>query len=690
MSELLIEFLCEEIPSRMQLKAAEDLRQMLTAQLTARGLTFDAIKSYVTPRRLTVVATKVPAMQEAVTTERRGPRVDAPAAALEGFVTSTGLPLDKCEQRETPKGTFYFASLTQPAQETLSILPALVSHLLEQFPWPKSMTWSLGPTQRWVRPLHGILCIFEGKPVQLGLAIPSPTQTAGHRFLASQPVTVQDAASYVENLRQAHVLACPLERRATIAQLVQAAAAEKGLKVRADDGLLDEVTGLVEWPYVLLGKIDHSFMDLPEEALITVMRHHQRYFALETAAGILAPFFITVANSLFADGGATATRGNEHVLRARLSDAMFFWQEDCKKPLETHAQNLSRLIFHAKLGTVAEKCTRIGLLAEKLNQLLELKLETSQVALTARLLKADLTTQTVIELPELQGAIGYHLSHHEKLPEAIALAIRDHYAPQGPSASVAKDPLSLLMSLSDKLDTLAGFFLIDEKPTGSKDPYALRRAALGIIRTVLENKLASFILAPCLAAALGGYPAHQAQAQQADVDLKSFFADRLKVFLRDAGLRHDVAAAAMGTGSDGFVVIWDKAQALGQFLTSDPVTSTKLTQSFKRASNILAAAKNHTQAAPNPSLFKQKEETDLFEALTHCRGQIQTCLAPLTQANIAQALTALSSLGPVLDAFFVEVTVNTEDLQLQANRLNLLAQAHHLFISVIDFSALEG
>ena len=690
MSELLIEFFCEEIPSRMQRKAAEDLSQMLTSQLTNCGLSFGNLQTYVTPRRLTVVATDIPTVQEAVSLERRGPRIDAPAAALEGFVASTGLPLNQCEQRETPKGTFYFATLVHPAQETGALLPDLVSHILKHFPWPKSMAWGLGAAHRWVRPLHGVLCLFEGKALQLDLPIPSLPHTTGHRFLSSKPVQAVDASSYVANLRKAHVLVCPLERRATIGHLIQKAAQEKGLKVREDPGLLDEVTGLVEWPQVLLGKIDPVFMSLPEEALITVMRHHQRYFALETATGALAPYFITVANSLFTDEGTTATRGNEHVLRARLSDALFFWKEDCKKTLETHAHHLERLIFHGKLGTVAEKCSRIAKLATTLNTLLNLNLDPSQVIRTAHLLKADLTTQTVIELPELQGHIGYHLSHYEQLPPEIALALRDHYAPQGPSAPVAKDPLSLLMSVADKLDTLAGFFLIGEKPTGSKDPYALRRATLGILRTALENRLSAFTLAPCIAAALEGYPALKAQATQAQGELLNFFSDRLKVFLRESGLRHDVAAAAMGCDTDSLLTLWDKAQALNHFLTEHKLKGIQLIQSFKRAGNILVAAKTHRPTAPNPSHFTQKEERDLFTALTQCEAQLAPLLALMSQQNFASALTYLSTLGPLLDAFFVEVTVNTEDPLLQANRLNLLAHTHALFSQMVDFGVLEG
>ena len=687
MSQLLIEFLCEEIPSRMQTKAAQDMHHMLSEQLTSRGLTFSQINTFVTPRRLTVIAHNVPDQQAEVTQERRGPRVDAPQAALEGFTQSTGLRLDQCEQRETPKGTFYFAMLTQPAQETTTILPALIQHLITQFPWPKSMCWGRGPQTRWIRPLHNILCVFNGQAQDLNLPIPSLAHTQGHRFLSTGPVTFHDETSYVENLRAAHVLACPTERRATLAHMVQKAAQAKNLTVTVDEALLDEVTGLVEWPTLLMGHIDQRFMDLPREILVTVMRHHQRYFALETADGHLAPYFITIANSLFSDGGATATRGNEHVLRARLSDAMFFWHEDQKKPLADHALTLSRLIFHAQLGTVADKCTRIGQLAQTLNTLLGFQLDVTQVALAAQLMKADLATQTVIELPELQGQIGYHLARHEGLSQDLALAIRDHYAPTGATAPVAQAPLSQLMSLSDKLDTLAGFFLINEKPTGSKDPYALRRACLGVIRTVLENRLDAFMLTPCLQATLAGYPSRQGQVDQATQDLMAFFLDRLKVYLRDAGLRHDVAMAAMGR-EESLVRIWDKAQALQHFLQRSE--SAPLMQGFKRVSNILGAAKNHTPSSCDPLQFVEKEEQDLYQAFESASSHVNAHGKHFTRENLPPLFQSMTALTSPLDAFFEKVTVNVQDPKIQSNRLNLLNEIHCLFLHVLDFNALEG
>ena len=687
MNNLLIEFLCEEIPARMQAKAAQDLGQLLSEQLKALGLTFENIQTYVTPRRLAVSAMGIPTRQEAVAVERRGPRVDAPQAALDGFISSTGLSLAQCEQRETPKGTFYFATITQPPQETSALLPGLITHILSQLSWPKSMCWGLGSHVRWVRPLHNIMCIFAGKPVALNLTIPSTPHTLGHRFLSSGNICAHDGPSYVENLRAAQVLVCPQERRQAIACMVQKAASDKNLQIILDESLLDEITGLVEWPHVLMGSIDEDFMSLPKEILMTVMRHHQRYFALETKQGILAPFFITVANSLFADGGKTATRGNEHVLRARLSDARFFWDEDQKNTLEGHGKTLSRLIFHTKLGTLADKCQRIGTLAHQLNETLQLGLDHQTMTQTAQLIKADLTTQTVIELPELQGVIGHHLGKHEGLAEPINQAIRDHYAPNSAQAPVAKTPLSILMALSDKLDTLAGFFLIGEKPTGSKDPYALRRACLGIIRTVLENRLEHFTLSQAFASAIKGYPTLGDQSEKTRLDLINFFQDRLKVYLRDAGFTHDVATAAMNQ-DDSLIRIWDKAFALKDFLNQE--SSALLLQGFKRASNILSNAKDWMPGPCNISLFSQTEEQSLYTAYEEAHAEMKPMLSHQTQENIEKILCILSALSPALNAFFEAVMVNAPDPQIRINRLNLLHLMQSLFLSLLDFNVIEG
>ena len=688
MAELLIEFLCEEIPARMQAKAASDLGALLVEQLTGRGLSFSRYQTFASPRRLAIVMSDVPARQEAVREEKRGPRVDAPSAAIEGFLQSLNISMNECEAKETPKGTFLFATLSRPPQETLAVLPEIVGAVIEQFPWPKSMKWGLGSHIAWVRPLHSILCVFNHVPVDLKLPFPSLSHTLGHRFMSPSPVVASCETSYVDNLYKAYVIVDPQARKQVIASAIEERLAQQGLAVRHDPKLLDEVTGLVEWPHVILGTIDPLYMDLPEEILTTVMRNHQRYFTIENDHKKLAPFFLTIANIIPEDDGALIIRGNEHVLKARLSDAKFFWEDDRLHTLEEHAKNLDRLIFHAKLGTLGDKIQRIAELAEALNQLLKMGITREVVHQVALLIKADLTTQTVRELPELQGIIGYYLAINQGLEEDVAIAIRDHYAPQGPDKAVAVRPLAILMSLADKLDTLAGFFMIQEKPTGSKDPYALRRSALGVIRTVLENNLLTFDLDNALDAALLRYTSPPGGSRQVvAAELKAFMIERLRVYFKDKGYRHDIIEASM---ESNIGVVGRKIDSLQAFMQHEEALI--LTRSYKRASNIL---RQSGFVAVNESLLDQAcfvlpEEIELYKELQSLAPQIEARVNQKQPVDFEDVFAQLTRIAPTLDAFFEHITVNDQDPHVRHMRLSLLAKVQTMFEHVLDFGKLEG
>ncbi|MBN9564924.1 MAG: glycine--tRNA ligase subunit beta [Alphaproteobacteria bacterium] len=690
MAELLVEFLCEEIPARMQEKATKDLAALFAEQLNARGLKFSSYKTYVTPRRLTIVLRDVPVRQGEVREEKRGPRVDAPSVAIEGFLQGLNITLADCEARETPKGTFLFVTISKPPQETVTLLPEIVSAVIDQFPWQKSMKWGLGGQTTWVRPCHSILCLFDHLPIDLQLRIPSLPHTTGHRFMSPSPVMVASETSYVENLQNAYVIVDAEARKQAIAQSIDVHLSQYGLALRQDLRLLDEVAGLVEWPHLILGNIDPLYMDLPEEILTTVMRNHQRYFTIENAQQKLAPFFLTIANIIPEDGGALIIRGNEHVLKARLSDAKFFWEDDQRKRLEQHAQGLDRLIFHAKLGTIADKMQRIEVLAEQLNQLMQMSLNSERIYLAARVIKADLTTQTVREFPELQGVIGFYLALKEGLGEDIALAIRGHYAPQGQDKAVAATPLAILMGLADKLDTLAGFFMIHEKPTGSKDPYALRRAALGIIRTVLENNLQAFDVDKILGIALLNYACPPGVSRE-DIafELKVFMMERLRVYFKDKGYRHDIIEAAMAEESN-IVVMIRKIESLQAFMQQEEALA--LTRSYKRASNILRQSGfvALTEIPLAKEEFVVPEEISLYVEIQSLAPRIETIISQKQQIDFASVFAELTNIAPTLDAFFEHVTVNAEDPHLRQMRLSLLAQVQDLFEQVLDFGKLEG
>jgi glycyl-tRNA synthetase beta chain len=691
MAELLLELLCEEIPARMQLRAAEDLRRLVVDRLAAAQLAHDEIRVFVTARRLTLVVAGLPLAQKDVAEERRGPRVGAPEAAVQGFLKTTGLAsLADCEERDTGKGVFYFATIRRAGRRTAELLPELLRTAIVELPWPKSMRFPAAPF-RWVRPLTSAICQLDGRVLALDLGtVAVGATTHGHRFLAPAPLTVAGFADYAEQLRGAYVILDPAARRQRIADDLALMAKGEGLRLRDDPALLDEVTGLVEFPVTLAGRIEPAFMALPPEVLTTSMRAHQKYFALTDAAGALAPKFLVVANNLTADGGATIVAGNERVLRARLSDAKFFWDQDRKARLESRVPKLAERIFHAKLGSVLDKVGRV----EKLVEAMAPHVPGADAALArraARLAKADLSTGMVGEFPELQGVMGRYYALHDGEPLEIADAIAEHYSPLGPNDRCPTAATSVIVALADKIDTLVAFFAIDEKPTGSKDPYALRRAALGIIRLILENKL-RLPLGRTLRQAfiVGGEDPQGAYGVDPTNDLLAFFADRLKVHLREQGVRHDLIAAifALG-GEDDLVRLLARVAALDEFLTSED--GANLLTAYRRASNIVRIEEKKDgrgyDEAPDPALLREAAETALAERLTEVELLSSVALA---NEEFGVAMAALARLRHPVDYFFTNVTVNADDRALRINRLRLLSRIRATLNRVADFAQIEG
>lgn len=746
MAELLIELLSEEIPARMQAKAAEDFKSLMTRHLQEAGLSLEEAATHVTPRRLALHVTGLPTKQPDVSEERKGPKVGAPDKAIEGFLKANGLDsLEQCEQRDLGKGTFWFVVADKPGRPTAELIPTMLQETLSAFPWPKSMRWGRGK-RPWVRPLHQVLCLFDGQVLEValdfdGVPVPSSDSTRGHRFLAPDPIAVRSFEAYREKLTDAYVMIDPAQRRTVILEGATALASGEGFRLKPDAGLVQELAGLVEWPVPLMGRIDHHFMDLPPEVLTTSMRTHQKYFSVERiaeggaggiAGGIagemaepvepagdegesvapLAPRFIVVANMVTADEGRAILAGNERVLRARLSDAQFFWEQDRKSRLEQHLQGLEQVIFHAKLGTLAEKVERLTALAAEIAPHIP-DCDRDLARSAAYLCKADLVTGMVGEFPELQGVMGryYALAQGER-PD-VADAIANHYKPVGPNDSCPKAPVSIAVALADKLDTLMAFFAIDEKPTGSKDPFALRRAALGIIRLIVENGL-RLPLRPLLehtarqvlearkqaAQRAGGSEViHAAPTLQApgwgeiDKDVLAvleFLGDRLKVALRDSGMRHDLIAAlfALG-GEDDLGRLLIRVDALRAFLDSDD--GANLLIAFRRAANILRIEEKKDgvryDGPVDASVVAQAEEKDLHERLIVAQTD---CRSALAQEAYTEAMAALARLRGPVDAFFDAVTVNAEDPDLRANRLRLLSGIRQTLDSVADFARIEG
>lgn len=691
MADLLLELLSEEIPARMQARACDDLKRLMAAALKDASLDWDRMDVYATPRRLALVVDGLPTAQPDVREERRGPRVDAPDKAIEGFLKSAGISRDQAEQREEKKGTFLYAVIERAGRPTADVLAEAIPDMVHAFPWPKSQRWGAG-SLRWVRPLQSILCLLDGDVVGFEIdGIASGNTTSGHRFVAPKAFSVKDFDGYLKSLLKAHVTLDPADRRARIAADAAALAKKAGLELVADDALLDEVAGLVEWPVALIGTFDDSFLQVPAEVLTTAMRTHQKYFSLrDGGTGKLANRFICVANIDAADKGAAIVTGNERVLAARLADAKFFWDQDLKVPLEDRVADLDQIIFHDKLGSLGERVERIEKLAAHIAQTYLDGVDVAQVRRAARLAKADLVTEMVGEFPELQGLMGSYYAAAESEPAAVAEAIRDHYAPKGPDDTCPTDPVSVAVALAEKIDTLVGFFGIDEKPTGSKDPFALRRAALGVIRLVVENDV-RLALSKLFGAAMQFHRETGAvNGAGDDGDLVDFFADRLKVQQREKGVRHDLIDAVFSLGGeDDLVRLLARVDALTAFLASDD--GANLLTAYKRAANILRIEekKDATSYSGEPDVrhFDQPQETALFEKLGAARGEAE---AAIQVEDFADAMAALAKLRGPVDAFFDEVTVNADDAGLRRNRLNLLSQIRATMDRVADFSKIEG
>ena len=710
MPELLLELLSEEIPARMQDRARADLERLITAGLKEAGLDWSGVWAFSTPRRIGLSVEGLPERQPDVRQERKGPRVGSPDKAIEGFLRSVGFDsLDRCEIREVKDAEFWFAVIERKGAATADALGGIVTDAIRSMGWPKSMRWG-GSAFHWVRPLHNILCLFDGRTVAGSLDIGGGEPlafngtTVGHRFLAPGEIAVESAADYRAKLERAFVLVDPAERRARIEADAKSLAADLGCSLRDDRGLLDEVTGLVEWPVAVAGRIDDGFMDLPPEVLITSMRSHQKYFALEDGSGRMAPHFIAIADMATGDGGAAVAAGNERVLRARLADAQFFWDQDRAMPLADRVEALEGITFHAKLGTVGEKVRRIEKLAGELAPKVGANPEKAQRA--ARLAKADLTTGMVGEFPELQGIMGYHYACHDREDAAVSAAVAGHYAPQGPSDKCPTDPVAIAVALADKLDTLAAFWLIGETPTGSRDPYGLRRAALGVIRLIVENGLRFSLTVKLREAAetvleievfdkargMAGAQkvSSSCEPAQAAHGTFEFIIDRLKVHLRDRGVRHDhVAAVFADGGEDDLVRLLAQVDALAALLGSDD--GGNLLTGYRRAANILRIEEKKDgrryDGAPAACLLKMPEESGLAEALDTAAAGTQRALE---KEAFGEAMTALARLRRPIDSFFDGVKVNDPDSALRENRLLLLSNIRSVMDSVADFSKIEG
>ncbi|KQS84700.1 glycine--tRNA ligase subunit beta [Methylobacterium sp. Leaf361] len=699
MPDLLLELRSEEIPARMQRRAAEDLKKLVTDALVARGFLYEGARAFSTPRRLALHIAGLPARGEAVREERRGPRVGAPEAAVQGFLKGAGLTsLDQATTVTDPKkGEFYLAVIERPGRETLDVLAELLPEIVKSFPWPKSMRWGAASAEpgslRWVRPLQSIVATFgpetetpEVVPVSVA-GIAAGTVTYGHRFLAPEAIEVRRFDDYIQALERAKVILDADRRKDVILHDARDLAFARGLDLVEDEGLLEEVSGLVEWPVVLMGSFDASFLDIPAEAIRATIRANQKCFVLRKGgAEDLAPAFILVSNLVATDGGQAITAGNERVVRARLSDAKFFWETDKATRLEDRLPKLDSIVFHEKLGTQGERIARIAALAKDLAPLVGADPALAERA--ARLAKADLVTEMVGEFPELQGLMGRKYAALQGEHDSVCAAIEEHYKPLGPSDRVPSDPVSIAVALADKLDTLAGFWAIDEKPTGSKDPFALRRAALGVIRLILDRGLRLRLLEQVGAADRGLAGRAGADAR----DLLGFLADRLKVYLRDQGARHDLIDAVFALpGQDDLLMVVRRVEALGQFL--DTEDGKNLLAGYKRAANILRIEEKKDgrayDSAPDAALAEAGEpaERALAEALAKAR---ETASASVAREDFAGAMQALSTLRAPVDAFFQDVTVNAPDPKLRENRLALLNALRAATREVAEFAKIEG
>ena len=694
MADLLIELFSEEIPARMQTRAAQDLKKMVTDGLVENGITYAGAAAFATPRRLALTIQGVLDHSPATREERKGPRVDAPEKAIQGFLRGAGLTMDQLDIRDEKKGQVYFAVIEKPGRPAADIVAEVLENAIRNFPWPKSMRWGAGAL-RWVRPLHSIICLLTTDtgstvvPVQID-DIAAGDTTRGHRFMGPDAFSVTGFDDYATKLKRAHVILDSQERQDMIWQDATNMAFANGLEVVDDRGLLAEVAGLVEWPVVLMGKIADEFLDLPPEVLQTSMKEHQKFFSVRDPKSGKITRFITVANRETADNGATILAGNQKVLSARLADAKFFWENDLRVAqgdgLTAWTDRLANVTFHNKLGSQKARIERIASLAATLAPIVGA--EGADATLAAQVAKADLSSEMVYEFPELQGLMGRYYATAAGLPDAVAAACQDHYSPLGPSDDVPSAPVSVTVALADKLDTLAGFWAIDEKPTGSKDPFALRRAALGVIRLVLENNV-RLSLSDVIAAHLTQSNLSQT-AQDLATDLMAFFHDRLKVFLRDQGIRYDVIEACLSQGDQtDLVLIVERAKALAAVLETDD--GINLVQGFKRANNILTQAEQKDGVeysfGADIKFAEEEVERQLFAALETTTPKIQ---AALQAQDFAAAMADMAMLRGPIDAFFDGVQVNSDNAIVRRNRLNMLHSIRDLVGQVADLNRIEG
>jgi len=670
MPELLIELFSEEIPAGMQHKAAADLRQMVTNALVEAGLTYEGAQAHGGARRLVLSVEGLDAKAADVNEERKGPRVDAPQAAIEGFLKSTGLGLGELKVQDDKKGQFYLAVIRRPGRTATEIIADVVPDTIRKFPWPKSMRWGSG-SLRWVRPLHSIVCTFDGEVVPFEIdGIHSGNITHGHRFMGAENIEVRRFDDYAQKLHHNFVLVDASARVETIRTEARNLAFAQGLELIEDEGLLKETAGLVEWPVVLMGSFDESFLTVPPEVIATSIKNHQKCFALRNAStGKLANRYLLVSNLVAKDGGRTIIAGNNKVIAARLSDAKFFWDQDRKVKLEQWAKKLDAITFHAKLGNQGERVQRIETLAAEVAR--KIGADPEKAKLAARLAKADLVTGMVGEFPELQGLMGRYYALDQGVDPEVADAIRDHYKPVGPTDSIPVSAVGQAVALADKLDTLNGFWSIDEKPTGSKDPYALRRSALGVIRIILDKNL------------------HLPLTFCGD-DLIAFFADRLKVHLKEQGKRHDLIDAVFALGNQNdLLMVTKRVEALSNFLETED--GKNLLAGVKRASNILRIEEKKDGKSfdgdVNISQLIKGEEKTLHTAITQALGQVRRALR---EEDFGAAMTALAKLRVPVDAFFEGVTVNDKDATFRENRLRLLNHIRAATAEVVDFSKIEG
>jgi glycyl-tRNA synthetase beta chain len=670
MPELLLELFSEEIPARMQAKAADDLKAMITNGLVDAGLTYEGAQVHATPRRLVLSVEGLNARASDTSEERKGPRIDAPQPAIDGFLKSTGLSIDQLQKQDDKKGQFYVALIKKEGRAATDVIADLVPDVIRKFPWPKSMRWGSG-TLRWVRPLQSILCCFDGEVVPFEIeGIRSGDVTFGHRFLAPAAITARHFEDYADALHKAKVIVDSAARAGSIRADAKTLAFAQGLEVVEDEGLLKEVAGLVEWPVVLMGEFDKAYLDVPPEVIITTIKNNQKCFCLRDAAtGKLANKYLLVSNMVARDGGKEIIRGNNKVIAARLSDAKFFWDQDRKVKLEALLPKLEDITFHAKLGTQAERVLRIEALAAQVAKTIGADVEKAKLA--ARLCKADLVTAMVGEFPELQGLMGRYYALDQGHDAEVADALHEHYKPQGPTDSLPVSKIAQAVALADKLDTLLGFWSIDEKPTGSKDPYALRRAALGVVRIILDKGL-------------------RIKLDQGGPDLMSFFADRLKVYLKEEGQRHDLIDAVFGLGGQNdLVIVVRRVEALSKFLATDD--GKNLLAGVKRAANILRIEEKKDgktfEGNVDIKLLLKGEEKELHRSVEAAAALAHKAIAA---EDFETAMAAIAKLRAPVDAFFEQVTVNDPDPNFRANRLRMLNRIRAATAEVADFSRIEG